>query len=296
MGRIKQLLKNINYLTKNDLWKLREDDIVFLTDKILDDGVYEYGLTDTHYKLPVILDCEHSLDLIISSGKSFVRMADGECKILMGMDQPFQKYEKVIADRLAELLRYTNDNVLVAIPRPYYYNYNQDVIGNVFHRRYSYEYRKSLNDYIVEDKPYLDTAVTNRKLTHVWQCEENDAFWERWKDVFEGKNLTIVCGENLLESFKYDIFEKAAEKRFIYGPRKNAWDKHDELIASICETVPTSDLVIFILGMAGKAMIPELAEKGYTCWDIGHMAKMYNAYMSGVDWTPEYRAAFYAPD
>ena len=44
MGRIKNLIRNINYLTKHSLWDQREEDIVYLTDKILDDGFYEYEL------------------------------------------------------------------------------------------------------------------------------------------------------------------------------------------------------------------------------------------------------------
>ena len=43
-------------------------------------------------------------------------------------------------------------------------------------------------------------------------------------------------------------------------------------------------------------MIPELMNYGYTCWDVGHLAKYYNAYMSEMVWTKEARAEFYAPD
>ena len=46
MGKIKNLLRNLNYLSKNSLWDQREKDIVYLTNKILDDVQYEYDLID----------------------------------------------------------------------------------------------------------------------------------------------------------------------------------------------------------------------------------------------------------
>ena len=48
--------------------------------------------------------------------------------------------------------------------------------------------------------------------------------------------------------------------------------------------------------MAGKAMVPELTDCGYMCWDVGHLAKYYNAYMQGNVMTEDEIKAFYAPD
>lgn len=48
--------------------------------------------------------------------------------------------------------------------------------------------------------------------------------------------------------------------------------------------------------MAGKAMIPEVADLGYVAWDVGHLAKSYNAFMTNMQVTPENIANFYAPD
>ena len=60
--RIKNLVRNINYLTKHSLWDQREEDIVYLTEKILNDGIYEYGISDIEEIIPHILTKEESLD------------------------------------------------------------------------------------------------------------------------------------------------------------------------------------------------------------------------------------------
>jgi hypothetical protein len=53
---------------------------------------------------------------------------------------------------------------------------------------------------------------------------------------------------------------------------------------------------VFILGQSGKAMTVQLTDMGYTCWDVGHLAKYYNAFMTGMVWNAENKAKFYAPD
>lgn len=55
-------------------------------------------------------------------------------------------------------------------------------------------------------------------------------------------------------------------------------------------------IIVFILGMAGKVMAAELAEQGYTCWDVGHLAKYYDAFMKGMEGTEDNIRKFYAPD
>lgn len=94
VGRIRNLLRNINYLSKHSLWEQREEDIVYLSNKILDDGIYEYGLQLQDYNYLNVLKQRESIELIIQSGKSFVRFNDGEINLMKGKDQPFQKYDK----------------------------------------------------------------------------------------------------------------------------------------------------------------------------------------------------------
>lgn len=293
MDRLKNFIRNINYLTKHSLWDQREKDIVYLTDKILDDGVYEYGLELPNYKKPHILSCSESLDLILSSNNSFVRTSDGECKYMMGMDQPFQKYEKEVADRLINLIQNKRDDIYVGISRPYYYALNNN---DPYHRRNAYDFRLLYNKYIDTNRIYIDSGVTTRVIPTEGRSEINDLHFEKWRNAFKDKKLLIVCGEGILDKLKFDIFEFASEKKFIYGPRINGWDYHEKIIQEVSKESPRQVLIIMILGMGGKAMIPELVDMGYTCWDIGHLAKMYDTYMRDADWGIEARRKFYAPD
>lgn len=295
MRKIKTLVRNITYLMKYSLWDQREEDIVYLTNKILDDGIYEYGLELPTYRKLKILEKNDSIDAILQSNKSFVRMGDGEIRIMQGIDQPFQQYEPVIADTLVELLKNQRADILVGINRGYYIPHFHAKRED-YNRRFAYDFREYLDEYCNYDSTYIDGACTFNYTLGYSDDEITHMFWNKWKKAFKGKKLVIICGERIVEEMVYNIFEEAESIKYIYGPRKNAWDKHDEIIKKI-EKESKENLLIFILGMAGKAMIPEVTDMGYTAWDIGHLAKGYNAYMTGMDGhDAENVADFFAPD
>ena len=120
VGRIRNLLRNINYLSKHSLWEQREEDIVYLSNKILDDGIYEYGLQLQDYNYLNVLKQRESIELIIQSGKSFVRFNDGEINLMKGKDQPFQKYDKELVKILYDILNNPRADLLVGVNEHYY--------------------------------------------------------------------------------------------------------------------------------------------------------------------------------
>mgnify|MGYP002767304946 CR=1 FL=1 len=293
MGRIKNLVRNINYLTKHSLWDQREDDIVYLTNKILDDGIYEYDLKLHDFKRLKVLKREESIDLIISSGESFVRFGDGEINLMKGIDQPFQRHDKELVQRLYHILSIPQQNLLVGLNEHYfepgYKHTNYD-----YNRRHAYDFRQFFIENCDMHRTYIDGQCTFYEFGN--NGEETVQFWKKWKEAFKDKDIVIICGEGILDKLQYDVFEYAKSRKYIYGPSRHAWCRHDEIIGRIKKEISTDQLLIFILGMAGKAMIPEVTAMGYCAWDIGHLTKSYNAYMNNMQPTNENIRNFYAPD
>lgn len=293
LKRLKNLIRNVNYLSKHSLWDDNEELIVYLTNKILDDVSYEYNLDSPRTKKLSILNTDETLDLIEKSNKSFVRTGDGEIKAMMGENHAFQKYEKEVTDRLINLLEQPRDNVLVGVNRNYFISLNQ-MDDNWYYRRNSYDFRNFYIKHCNKENQYIDaTCISGRQYSDDMKKRQH---YDRWKKLFKGKDLVIICGEGILDAFEYDVFELANSKDYVYGPKTNAWDKHDEIINKITDNVSKDKILVFILGQAGKAMIPELTDMGYICWDVGHLAKYYNAYMTNMEWNKENTAKFYAPD
>lgn len=291
--RIKNLIRNINYLTKHSLWDQREEDIVYLTNKILDDGVYEYGLELSGYEKLHILDLWDSIEYIAKTNKSFVRFCDGEINLMKGMSQPFQEYDKELVDRLYILLERPNSQIAIGINKDYFVPlYNAP--HNSYDRRHSYDFRRFFYKYCNKDAIYIDGSFTF--WTFGEHSEQSEKFWNTWKEMFLDKKIAIICGKGILDELEYDVFELCKERQFVYGPRKHAWRMHKEIINEIISTVEKDTLLVFILGMAGKAMIPEVSGLGYTAWDIGHLAKGYNIYMKDEPYSEESVKMFFSPD
>lgn len=275
------------------MWDQRESDIVYITNKILDDGIYEYNLDLENYKKFNILDVWASIEYISKTGKSFVRFGDGEINLMKGLDQPFQKYDVELADQLFNILKDINDDIVVGINRNYFVSlYDWD--HGEYIRRHAYEFRRFLGEHCSYERTYIDGAFTFWNFGE--HSEKSECFWDKWKEMFRNKSIAIICGEGILDSLEYDVFELCESRKYIYGPKKHAWSKKMELIEQIKDQVDKNTILVFILGMAGKAMIPETVELGYTAWDIGHLAKSYNVYKNNIKYTPENIKRFYAPD
>lgn len=293
MSKIKTLLRNINYLTKHSLWDQREEDIVFLTDKILDDAIYEYGLQPVGYNFLKVMDKMESLDFITTNPKSYVRICDGEINYMKGYSQPFQEYNSEVAKVLHDYLASDDMNITVGINKNYFRSLHS-IRNNAYDRRYAYELRQYLRNECNYEKQYIDGAVTFWNFGE--HTKEASVFWGRWKKAFENKKIAIVCGSGILDKLQYDVFELCEKRVYIYGPKKNAWIERDKILSEIFSSVETDYIICFILGMAGKAMIKDVVQKGYIAWDIGHLAKSYDTYMKNVPYSEENVRNFYAPD
>lgn len=293
-NRILTFLRNINYLSKHSLCDQRESDIIYLTNKILDDARYEYDLLDNKIYIPTILDPNSSLDLILKTGKSFIRTGDGEISIMLGLDQPFQKYEPELDKGLRKILSCDNKNFLVGINGNFYLKGSQTCFSPYFRRR-AYDYRQFYAKLTNPNVTYLNSSFT-AYIFGEHGSQKNIERYNKWKQAFKNKKLIVVCGKGILDKLSYNIFELAYSTIYIYGPKINAWDEHEKLISKIKDIATNEHIIVFILGMAGKVIISELAEHGYTCWDVGHLAKYYDAFMKGYENTQQNIEEFYAPD
>jgi hypothetical protein len=292
MSRIKNFLRNINYLTKHSLWDQREEDIVYLTDKIVDDMSYEYDLDYYGKKHLSILTDEQSLTLLEKTGDSFIRTSDGEVNLMMGNDHAFLNYNKEVADILISALEQPKNNLMVAINRNYFIPLPHGGKSD-YYRRHAYTFRQFYLAHCNENITYLASGITGGSSYDDRDLQK--AHFDRWRNLFKDRDIVIVCGKGILDSLEYDVFELAKSKEFIYGPKTNAWDVHDELMEKIL-AMPKDKLIVFILGQSGKAMNVQLTDLGYTCWDVGHLAKYYNAFMTRMVWDAENTAKFFAPD
>lgn len=293
---IKTFLRNINYLLKVSLYDHEMEKDFYLTDKIIEDCVYEFDEDKKIFKTLSILDEHQSVDLILKNPKSFCRFGDGEIKLMRGEDQPFQKYDPSLAQKLKDILAKKKDDIYVGINRAYFHSPATVPYANrEYYRLYAYEFRHFFLEHCDPDNIYFDAGFPGRYFGRGYD-DHIMSYVGSICDLFTDRDIVLVSGKGVYEKLQYDVFHKARSKSVIHGPNKHAYSEYDDILRKICNTASKDQLVVLILGMAAKAMVRDLTDCGYMAWDVGHMAKYYNACMTRLPYTKENIADFFAPD
>lgn len=225
-------------------------------------------------KLPKIFNLEDSLNELISSNKSVARYGDGEFKLIMGENIGFQKHHPVLTQRLKEILKNDNDNVLVGII---------DVFGycpSSYTKKVMMLCRDTLYNFIDFDKKYLDAVVTRR---FKFNCEEEGTnYFNKLKTLWNDKDIVIVEGAGSRLGVGNDLFDGAKSIQRILCPIKNAFSKYNEILAE-CLKQSDDKLFILALGPTATVLAVDLADKGYKALDIGHLDTCYETFLRKAD-------------
>ncbi|MBQ7543640.1 MAG: DUF1792 domain-containing protein [Synergistaceae bacterium] len=288
-----RFLNNIKFLIKNDIQ-------VTLKDEILEDCLFQLDelreLVMPH--VPEILDMHHSLSRLEEQPKSFARFGDGEVAIMQGRDIRFQKYDPALSEKMYRVLQDKRDDMYVGINGLYFHSVRLQNIteeGVAFHYKMDTQLRRFFMEHANPETTYLDATC----LCGFFRFADNDAyadFVRRKKKLFEGRKIALVTGKSVLAKLDYDIFEHAASKVIIDAPSKHAFGAYDSILRDISSNVSKDTLICLILGPTATAMAADLTDMGYMAWDIGHIAKDYDAYMKNLDRTPRAQREFFAPD
>ncbi len=288
----KRLIKNIKFIIKNDFEDVRYD----LKDEIIEDVGYELDELKTFLPQLKVLDESETLEVLKREPKSFCRYGDGEIAIMKGEKGVFQDYDPLLASKMKKLLVEKRDNLYVGLNSSYFHTpirYSER--NRKFYRLYGTGYRRYFMEVCDPTNTYLDACCFGGYF------RQNDDFdigahFDKIRDLFRDKKIAIVCGEGILDGFKYDIFDVAKEKMIIGAPRTNAFREYDSILEKVQKQVPKDYLVLLILGMTATVLAADLADLGYLAWDIGHCAKDYDAYKQNIAKTDEVIDKFFGAE
>ena len=288
----KRVKNNLKYLIKYDLL----DEKYAIKDETIEDCVYEFQeLSESIIKLNVKNETE-TVEILAKNPKSFARYGDGEVSLMRGEDSAFQSYDAELARKMKEILIRKRDNLYVGLNSSYFQSPTKYSSRNrKFYRLYGTSYRRYFNAVCDSENIYLDACCFGGYFRQGDQFDL-DSHFLKVRELFRGKDLTIVCGKGILEPLDNDLFGLANSKRIIDAPKKNAFSEYNRLFEKIINTTPKNHLICIILGMTATVLAADLANEGYIAWDIGHAAKDYDAYMKKVEKTDDVMDKFFAPD
>jgi glycosyltransferase family protein len=240
-----------------------------------------------------ILNTEETLKLLENQKVSFLRYGDGELAIINGNSIPFQEYNEELSKRLREFIGTRENNLKIGIP---YYYMNPLKNLNPFVSSFASSLapqRKFLCRECRKDIEYIDTAITQVYQTYSDYDFKN--YYSRMQALLRDKDVTIVCGEGVLDRLEYKAFDECNSVEFVYAPSMNAFSKYNEILGKVLKT-DKDRLVCIVLGPTAKVLVYDLHQKGYQAWDIGHYFKDYDAYMKKRPRTEAEITQFYKPD
>ena len=270
-GALQNFMNNIRFLWKNLLPEWME---LEKTENMLYIQLQNMSMGR---QTPLLLNSEDTVRLLQESPKSFCRFGDGEFTLMGGNSIAFQDYDPELALALWEIFATINTDVYIGIP---YQQFEAPVELNDWVRRFYFSSGQKVRDFLYkymsrERRLYIDTGFN--QVYQTYRDMNFAVYYEQVKKLFQGKRLTIIVGEGVLDSLKYNVFEYAADIDYLYGPRKNAYVQYEDILHQALKL--THDrLICVILGPAGKVLVRDLTGAGYMAWDIGHLAKDYDAF------------------
>lgn len=291
-----QLKENLYYLFEVDLRSHEQELIYRIKDETLEECAIE--LEDVKERLVrlQVLDSRQTISLLANHPKSFTRYGDGEIHIMEGIDQEFQKYDPALAEKMRNILRTKRDDVYVGLNHAYWESPDLYAERNrKFYRVRATGYRRFFTEHCDPTALYLDAACFGA----YYRFDDSFDFeghYDRIMELFAGKKIAIVAGEGVFEKLEHNVFQRAQAQLIVHGPRIHAFSQYDALLDTIEKTVPKDHLICLILGQTATAMVPDLTDRGYMAWDVGHVAKDYDAYMKKTEKTQKNMDAFWAPD
>ena len=240
-----------------------------------------------------VLNAWQTIDKLLETERCFCRFGDGEFAIIRGEHIAFQKADRELGVRLLEILQLEDEQLLVGI-NYFYLNPVEGVIGYTRNFLNCLQMqRKFLIRNCNKKRLYIDAA--NTQMYQNYNEYDFDTHFRKLQKIFEGKKITLICGESVFSDIKYNALEVCESVEYIYGPSRNAYDQYDELLKRAL-AVDKDRVICVILGPAAKVLVYDLYKNGRTAWDIGHYLKDYDSYMRQQPRTDAEIEAFFKPD
>lgn len=238
-----RFLKNIKFLMKFDLAE-REIDILEQSKDICRYEVLDRDIDSNEYMLDV-LDYDSTVDLLNKYPKSFCRFGDGEIKLIEGENISFQRYDKCLGSRLFEILTTDNENCYVGVNYNYFHSISKlNNLNKKFYLTRVKKYRDFLLKHCYKKRKYI--AAGFNQLYAAYENYDYESYYRKIKALFAERELVIFAGNGVLDKLKYDVFELAKSKEFIYGPNKNAFDEFNELLEKAISVPPQENHCVHI--------------------------------------------------
>lgn len=224
-----------------------------------------------------ILTSEETIEHILKTDCSVARFGDGEFEMILqpDCDLGFQHRDSTLSERMKNVLRSRNSNLLICIP----YSFN-DLHGRTKHsRRFWFHWGERsaqhhrtvelLRQHQMREYIYGDSQITRPYIAYKTPAHAARIF-PKLRQLWQGKDILFVEGEKTRLGVGNDLFDNARSIKRVLCPATNAFDYYNEIVETV-SSVWSGELILLALGPTATVLAADFADMGMRAIDLGHV-------------------------
>lgn len=244
--------------------------------------LYKWRILRNHIRVASI---DETLDELIHTDKSIVRFGDSDIVMMCGRTTIVQESVPDLSKRLKRILHYDYDNLMVGIPDIFDDLSQYSGRSSKFWRKHLLSFRKTYEKFCNPDRKYYNAFLS--RMFYNYKDKDNCGRWlEKFKNVWQGKNMVVVEGAGTHNGVGNDLFNNAGSIERIICPSNNAFYVYGRILEE-CKKVPQDKLIMISLGSTAKVLAMDLFELGYRVIDIGNLDMEYEWFLRKADDKPK---------
>lgn len=260
------------------IWNSLFDSVLRIKNRLLKYNDFFYS---KFHKKPKVMGIEETLGIIIRNGYSVCRFGDGELKLIKGGQTWFQESVPLLQQRLKEILKNHQPNLLVCVPNIF------DSLSSFTEPNRNYwslhiaRDRRIWYRFMDCNQTYYDAFISRCYLPYI-DKKQTAHFFALWKNLWEGKDLIIIEGEKTRFGVGNNLLANAHSVKRILCSNTQAFTHYDK-IKNTVKQLGQHFLVLLALGPTATVLASDLCLLGYQAIDVGHLDIEYEWFLRGVE-------------
>ena len=232
-------------------------------------GFFWYYLPFNEFRKMQFYSDEEMVSMFLD-GYSIARYGDGELRIANNTPSDFfQKNDKKLAGKLSDIASSSDAKVIICFPKPLSTLKGLGLNARLFWISNSFWNRKEWRKIINLHKKYGNTQITRPYMDYRNKGNAQERY-DNLKLAWNEKKICIIEGEETHLGEGNNLFKNTKTIKRIIAPAKNAYDDFENILKKAL-SVDKDYLFLIALGPTATVLSYELAKRGRTAFDVGHI-------------------------
>ena len=222
---------------------------------------------------------DETIDKIVNDKCSIARFGDGEFDMICGVGMKYQKYNKVLAMRLKEVLESNEKDLLIGINNVIDLEYSEKYndFANNFWKKWLHDNKFKVLRLLSKNKQYYSSNITRFYIDYKDKSWVED-YVKNLRRVWDNQDVVIVEGEFSRLGVGNDLFDNMKSIQRIICPSEDAFEIYDKILGEILK-IDKNKMIMLALGPTATVLAYDLYKAGYRAIDIGHVDIEYEWFL-----------------